>query len=168
MLTKPLKILLVTSFLVFVLSGITVAQLKKDTISAYHKSEIIAMFKRIDSKNYRLEFKYTGEIYGTRTLSSSELEQISKSERLYGSSFIINTPNATIIRLTKECLIYGYSPTRIGSDSYAIRRLLGDDKTALLKSYVSFYIKDPVLQVFFTKLVYHDYGIGFSFPLIEI
>lgn len=143
MLNKQFKTRFFLRLLVMLLSTVATAQLPTDSISLFHKTEIITLFKSIDPNKYRLEFKYDGETYGNRQLSRSEWDQLSKAVQSLGESFVLNVPNATIIRLTKECLIYGYSPSR--TDPYAIRRLLGPDRTAKLRSYASFYIKDPVL-----------------------
>ena len=141
--SKPLKTFLFSSVLTILLPALAIGQSRRDTISLYHKTEIIALFKSIDPNKYRLEFNYVGEIYGLRTLNSSELQEKNKTERLLGESFVLNVPNATIIQLTSQCLLYGYAPSR--TDPYAMRRLLGPEKIEKLKSHVSFYIPNAKL-----------------------
>lgn len=134
-LRKNFKILFIPLF-VALLSTFATAQLQTDSISLFHKTEIITMFKSIDPGKNRLEFKYDGETYGNRQLNRSEWDQVNKAVQSLEEPFVLNVPNATIIRLTKECLIYGYSPSR--TDPYTIRRLLGPEKTAKLRSYAAF------------------------------
>ena len=112
-------------------------------LSDADKRAVIACFNNVDDKYHRMLFNAGKEVYGTRTIASTEMERI-RNARLQEKGIIIicKETNSMIIYLRDGSIILA-SSGRAGTNPFL--NLLGKEKTEKLKLIMAKYVDNADL-----------------------
>jgi hypothetical protein len=111
------------------------------SLSAGDKRDVIALFSNADRQYHRLQFAAGKEVYGSRTINSTESERIRKASLQEKGIIIICKESNSAILYFKDGSIIMASSGRAGTNPFL--NLLGKEKTEKLKKIMAKYIEDP-------------------------
>ena len=114
------------------------------SLSPVETRSVVTLFSNADRKYYRMQFNAGKEIFGSRTINSTEKERIRKASlQEKGIIIICKESNSAIIYFKDGNFILAASD-RTGANPFL--NLLGKEKTEKLKEIISKHIEDPDIQ----------------------